>query len=534
MKITQKLLIGLIGQFLLLGLITFSLFFQNSRLYRAKTFTVERIKQIKEVNLFTLLARDYVNEIISFEKLDSAFTEVKKEKFEIAATETINKIWEKLQLFHELKKENAEIENEAFEQDGNSLEMMNKEMMNLQEMSLLNNEIILLDEELDKNLTEESISSIDKELSYVTYSVSLTLVVFFFIAVFLVVVLTSVSKAVKTIVKNLNSNLHQLSNGDLTIKTDERFSLRKDEVGELTRSIIKLLDSLKNIIGEIRTGADSIAGASEQISSSAQQMSQGSSEQALSVEEVSATMEQISANVKQNADNSQTTEKISQKAQIGMKQVTDSAFKTLEATKEIAGKIQIVKDIAFQTNILALNAAVEAARAGEHGKGFAVVAAEVRKLAEKSKEAAEQIVGLAKVSYSLAEETGQRMTDTVPEIDKTSQLVQEISAASIEQNSGVNQVNSAILQLNNITQQNAASSEELATSSEQLSNQADHLRDLVAFFKVDGQDYTKRPDVQQKKNTPIQANNLQSKNLQRKTELIVKEPDNKDSAFERF
>jgi methyl-accepting chemotaxis protein len=493
MKISRQLSLGLIVQIFLLVLLTFSVFYQNNKLNRVKLFTVGRIEQIKNVNHFTLLARDYVNEVITFEKLDSAYTVIKNEKFEKEATETINQIWDKLQVYHRLKDENIKIENQAMEFSENTLEMMNKEMMNIQQMSLLSSEINNLDKVLDKNLTQESISTIDANLAFVNKSVTITLVVVFLIAALLAFLNIKISKAVKTIVVSINKNLQHLAAGDLTIRTDEGLEDRRDEVGELTRSINSLITSLQKIIGEIRAGSDSLAGASKQISASAQQMSQGSNQQASSVEEISATLEQISANIKQNAENSQTTEKISRKAQEGMKDVSVRALKLLDATREITEKIQIINDIAFQTNILALNAAVEAARAGEHGKGFAVVASEVRKLAERSKLAADQIISLAKTGFDLSDQSGKQIQETLPEIDRTNQLVQEISSASMEQDNGVNQVNSAIQQLNNVTQQNAAASEELATSSEELSSQADYLREIVAFFKMNSQQISEVP-----------------------------------------
>ncbi len=342
-----------------------------------------------------------------------------------------------------------------------------------------------------KNPSDESIHAIDAQFGRLSFLMTGTLLIFLVIILALVFLTASVSRGVNTIVKHLNYNLHQLSEGDLTIVTSEDLKKRKDEVGELSRSTSKLKWNMRKIIGEIMIGANSVADASKHIRESAQALSQGSNQQAANVEDICTTIEQITASIKQNADNSKHTETISANAQEGIELVNEKASRSLEATKEITDRIQIINDIAFQTNILALNAAVEAARAGEHGKGFAVVAAEVRKLAEKSKQAADQVVGLSKVSFDLAEETGQKMAETLPQIIKTSRLIQEISAASLEQKNGVNQVNAAIQQLNNITMMNAAASEELATSSEQLSNQANHLRDLISFFEVDGDEPVK-------------------------------------------
>ncbi len=278
------------------------------------------------------------------------------------------------------------------------------------------------------------------------------------------------------------SQVKEVADGNLTVETEQSSS--ENELGILTNALYFQANKLKSIIGDITNGADNMVGASVQVSSTSQQLSQGANEQASSIEEVSSTMEQISANIEQNTQNAQQTEKVSGKAYNSIKEVAEKSQKAVEANKEIAEKITIINDIAFQTNILALNAAVEAARAGEHGKGFAVVAAEVRKLAERSKVAAEEIVGLAQSGLKLSEEAGQVMRSTIPEIENTSKLIQEISAASMEQNNGAAQVNNAIQQLNSVTQQNAAASEQLATSAEELSSQAEQLKETISFFNT--------------------------------------------------
>jgi methyl-accepting chemotaxis protein len=277
-----------------------------------------------------------------------------------------------------------------------------------------------------------------------------------------------------------------ISNGDLTLNIEKAYLKRNDEIGQLSRSLQFMVDKLREIVATIQAGANNILSASIQISSSSQQMSQGSNEQASSTEEVSSSMEQMVANIQQNTDNSKQAEKIALVGTESIKRGSDATIKSVESMKQIADKVKIIGDIAFQTNILALNAAVEAARAGEHGKGFAVVAAEVRKLAERSRIAADEIDGLTKNGVKEAEDAGLLLSDIVPEIEKTARLVQEIAAASIEQNSGAEQINNAIQQLNVVVQQNAASSEELASSSEEMSSQAEQLAESVAFFKVEG------------------------------------------------
>ncbi len=277
------------------------------------------------------------------------------------------------------------------------------------------------------------------------------------------------------------NSLVAMEQGDLTrvVSGDYRGKLR-----ELKDTLNNTLARLSQTVADVNATTDAVNNASEQVNITAQSLSQAASEQAASVEQTSASVEQMSASVSQNSENAKVTDSMATKASKEAVEGGEAVKQTVTAMKCIADKIGIIDDIAYQTNLLALNAAIEAARAGDHGKGFAVVAAEVRKLAERSQVAAQEIGQLASSSVCMAESAGKLLDQIVPSIQKTSDLVQEIAAASSEQSAGVGQINAAMSQLNQVTQQNASSSEELAATSDELRIQSSQLRELMAFFRI--------------------------------------------------
>ncbi|NBC81772.1 MAG: PAS domain-containing protein [Bacteroidetes bacterium] len=306
----------------------------------------------------------------------------------------------------------------------------------------------------------------------------------------------SVKNNLNTLIESLHvitKNAKSIAVGDLTVHINPR-----SDKDELMIALQQMTNKLTNIVGDIMNASKTISQASQQLNYTSQDVSQGASEQAASAEEISSSMEEMAANISQNNENSQETEKIAIQAASDIEESNQSVGTTVTSMKNIADKIRIIGEIARKTDLLAVNAAIEAARAGEHGKGFAVVANEVRKLAEKSQIAADEINELSTQSVEVANKSGSLLNSLVPNIQRTSALVQEITAASIEQSSGANQVNNAIQELNKVTQRNAATSEEMATSSEELSAQSETLMELISFFKINDNSYTwhrKRTDA---------------------------------------
>ncbi len=299
----------------------------------------------------------------------------------------------------------------------------------------------------------------------------------------------------------MTSNLNATANvadaiaaGDLTVEAK-----RLSDDDRLGIALENMLEKLRTVVHQVSSTAETLSSSSHELSASAEQLSQGSTEQAASTEEASASMEEMAANVRQNADNAATTEKMASQSAKDAEASGAAVDKAVAAMQTIAAKINIVQEIARQTDLLALNAAVEAARAGEHGRGFAVVASEVRKLAERSQAAAAEIGALSGETVTVAQQAGQMLARLVPDIRKTAELVEEITAACREQDVGASQINQAIQQLDKVTQQNASASEEVSATSMQLSTQAEDLQTIIRFFRTGGargEEQASRPGVE--------------------------------------
>lgn len=276
-------------------------------------------------------------------------------------------------------------------------------------------------------------------------------------------------------------NATLLSGGDLDVHIEQ--SENQDAVGRLNNAMYDLSQNLKNIVSSVKRCAGDIAHTSYEMNHASQQMSGSANDQAASAEEVSSSIEEMAASIQQNSENARETERIVNETSEAIRNYSAAAEKSVKAMDEIAQKISIIDEIAFQTNILALNAAVEAARAGENGKGFAVVAAEVRKLAERCAQAAKEINVVSSGGHTVAQQTGAAFSQVLPEIEKTTVLIREIASASHEQAMGSDQINTAVQRFNMTTQQFASISEEVATNSDMLQQQSDDLVGILNYFK---------------------------------------------------
>ncbi len=294
----------------------------------------------------------------------------------------------------------------------------------------------------------------------------------------------TLAKWVRTPLTMLTDKLNKLATGHLsiTLSTEEKNS--KYELGEMANSLENLTVKFKEVVHSTMISSENLLNTSDGIQSSSQFLSENANNQASTIEEISTSIEEMTANIHQNTENAQAAERISMISAKDMHTVSELAHDAVKKMQDIAREVTIIRDIAFQTNILALNAAVEAARAGDHGKGFAVVAAEVRKLAERSKIAAEKIDSITHSGVSSITDVEKNMGTLTPEIEKTARLLQEIAISSAEQSTGADQINLAVQNINMSAQQSAASAEELASSAEELSAQSEKMHEVVSFFKL--------------------------------------------------
>lgn len=286
-----------------------------------------------------------------------------------------------------------------------------------------------------------------------------------------------------------------IASGELDVKIDESILRRKDELGILAKSTLEMVENITRIIVETRDSSSVVLAGSHEITGAALQLSQGAAEQASSMEEVSSSMEQMAANIKQNSDGSEQTYRIAVKTAEEAGLGGEMVEKSVQAILQISQKISIIDELSRNTNLLALNAAIEAARAGDVGKGFAVVASEVRKLAERSQLAASEITGLSVETVKTAQQTQEIIRSIVPNIVKTTEMLQEISAASREQTLGAEQINQAFMQLDKVVQQNAAASEQLSATAQTMNEKATNMNETVSFFKVGGSNPEELPGI---------------------------------------
>jgi methyl-accepting chemotaxis protein len=450
-----------------------------ARLKLIQTLNVEQLQQIRQQkNLLLANGTDEMNSYIgrgdtARAEFDGAFSQI-----QARATEQGMVYWNRLSGFTtEFRRQDDRIRTLMLAGD-----TIGANRISVNEARTVTNEIDALLEEVIK-LEEGRLVAAGEEAD-ASYLQTRMVMISIAGAALLIAVLAAfwIALSISRGLRNAVNAVQNVAEGDLT-----RFATisSKDEIGDLLAYVNTMIERLRGVVGDALSASDNVSAGSQELSASSEQLSQGATEQASSAEEASASMEEMAANIKQNADNAAQTEKIARQSSKDAEASGQAVNRAVGAMRTIAEKISIVQEIARQTDLLALNAAVEAARAGEHGKGFAVVASEVRKLAERSQAAAAEISTLSGETVQVATEAGEMLNRLVPDIQKTAELVSEISAACREQDIGASQINEAIQQLDKVTQLNAGASEEMSSTSEELASQAEELQASIAFFRVD-------------------------------------------------